>query len=342
MKQQKTAIILVNLGTPDAPEPGAVRRYLKQFLSDPRVVEGRGPRRWLWLAVLNLIILNLRPRRVARLYASIWDGDSPMRRILNGQVAALGRELQKRFADRSPDVFAAMTYGAPGLESRLRELADSGYGRVLVIPLYPQYSGTTTAPIYDVLARFQQQRREVLDIRVVKQFYDHPAYIEALAQSVREHRSRHGDADRLILSYHGIPQEYVDRGDPYGDQCLATSEGLRQALGLSSEQCLTTFQSRFGPKAWLQPYTDKTLESLPAKGIKRVDIISPAFTADCLETLEEIAVENRDIFLGAGGSEYRYIAALNEAPAFIGLLAQLVSEQAGDWIGVNKELRDAG
>lgn len=340
--QQKTAIILANLGTPDAPEAGAVRRYLKQFLSDPRVVEGKGPRRWLWLAVLNLIILNLRPRRVARLYASIWEDDSPMRRILNSQVTALQLRLQQRFPGHSPDVFAAMTYGSPALEARLQALADTGYGRILVIPLYPQYSATTTAPIYDQIARFQQGRREVLDIRVVKQFYDHPAYIEALAQSVREHRKAQGDAERLILSYHGIPQEYVDRGDPYGAQCLDTSERLREALGLNAQQCLTTFQSRFGPKAWLQPYTDKTLESLPGQGIKRVDIISPAFTADCLETLEEIAVENRDAFLKAGGEEYRYIAALNDAPAFIELLAKLVAEQAGDWVGAKEEMRNAG
>ncbi|WP_027856271.1 ferrochelatase [Marinobacterium jannaschii] len=331
-EQLKTAVILVNLGTPDKPDAASVRRYLNEFLSDQRVVEGKGLRRLLWLAVLKGIILRLRPRRVAKAYASIWEDDSPMRKVLNSQVAGLQLSLQHRFAADAPTVYAAMTYGSPGLTPLLQELVKNGYKRLLVVPLYPQYSATTTAPVYDQLADFQRGCREVLDIRVVKSYYDHPDYIAALAESVRSYRQQHGEADRLLLSYHGIPQEYADKGDPYPKQCHRTSELLAEALGLADNAWMTTFQSRFGPKQWLQPYTDKTLEKLPEQGIKSLQIACPAFSADCLETLEEIAIENRDVFIKAGGDEYNYIPALNADAGFINLLSQLVAEQAGDWL----------
>ncbi len=332
MSLQKTAVLLVNLGTPDEPTPGAVRRYLKEFLSDRRVVEGNGLRRVFWLAVLNGIILNIRPARVAKLYQSVWDQDSPIRRVLNQQVAALDLALQNAVPGSALQVFSAMTYGAPGLTPRLQELADSGYRRIVVVPLYPQYSATTTAPIYDQVYRFQQARREVLDVRIVKDYYDHPLYIAALADSVRDYRAEQGCGERLILSYHGIPQEYAQRGDPYPEHCARTSALLAQALGLKDDEWQMTFQSRFGPKAWLQPYTDKTLAALPAQGVKNVDIISPAFAADCLETLEEIAVENRDVFSAAGGQNYHYIPALNAGPGMIRLLVALVQEQTAGWL----------
>ncbi|WP_432470765.1 ferrochelatase [Amphritea sp. HPY] len=331
MTQPKTAVLLVNLGSPDEPTAAAVRRYLKEFLSDPRVVEGKGPRRLLWLAVLNSIILTFRPKKVAKLYASIWDEDSPLRRILNQQVAGLDLALQSELPDTAIQVFPAMTYGNPGLTSRLRELTDAGYGKILILPLYPQYSATTTAPIYDQIGRFQRGCREIPDIRVLKDYHDHPLYIEALAESVRQYRSEE-QADKLILSYHGIPQEYVDKGDPYQRQCQRTSELLAAALGLHDDQWQATFQSRFGPMQWLQPYTDKTLESLPGQGIKNIDIISPAFSADCLETLEELAVENRDIFTAAGGESYNYIPALNAEPAMIRLLVELVKQHTNGWL----------
>lgn len=330
--QQKTAIILANLGTPDKAEAGAVRRYLDEFLSDRRVVEGNGLRRLLWLAVLKGIILNVRPGRVAKAYASIWEDDSPMRKILNQQVSELKLELQERFADNAPEVYAAMTYGQPGLGHLLPELAKNGYTRLLIVPLYPQYSATTTAPIYDQVAKFQLAQREVIDIRIVKSYYDHPAYIDALAGSIRDFREQHGSADKLMLSYHGIPKEYADKGDPYPQQCHHTSELLADALGLNDNDWITTFQSRFGPKEWLQPYTDKTLEKLPGQGVKNIQVACPAFSADCLETLEEIAVENRDVFKEAGGEAYAYIPALNASAGFITLLAELVAEQAGDWV----------
>ncbi len=331
-EQQKTAIILVNLGTPDRPAPDAVRRYLAEFLADPRVVEGRGLRRLLWLALLKGIILRLRPRRVAKAYAAIWEDDSPMRKVLNRQVAELQLVLQERFKANAPTVYAAMTYGSPGLRPLLEQLAGSGYQRLLVIPLYPQYSATTTAPVYDQLAAFQQARREVLDLRIVKSYYDHPAYIRALADSVRRYRAQYGSADKLLLSYHGIPQEYADKGDPYPQQCQRTSELLAEALALPANGWMTTFQSRFGPKQWLQPYTDKTLAKLPGQGVRQLQIACPAFSADCLETLEEIALENRDIFMKAGGESYNYIPALNADAGFINLLSELVAEQAGDWL----------
>lgn len=332
-EQVKTAVILANLGTPDTPEPAAVRRYLAEFLSDRRVVEGNGPRRALWLAVLHGIILRFRPGRVAKAYQSIWQEDSPMRIILDKQVAALDIALQAHCQAQAPQVFAAMTYGHPGLSECLHSLEVSGYKQILIVPLYPQYSATTTAPIYDQVARFQLARREVLDIRIVKSYCEHPLYIHALANSVRDQRERTGNGDKLLLSYHGIPQEYADKGDPYAQQCHRTSELLAQELGLAENSWVTTFQSRFGPKQWLTPYTDKTLETLPGKGIKNLDVICPAFSADCLETLEEMAIENQEIYKAAGGEQYNYIPALNAAPDFIELLKHLVLEQAGDWVG---------
>jgi len=327
----KTAILLVNLGTPDAPEAGAVRRYLREFLSDRRVVEGKGPRRLLWLAVLNGIVLTFRPKRVAKLYASIWESDSPMRRILDEQVAALQNRLALGHIN-PPDVFSAMTYGKPGLTPRLEELAEKGYEQVLIIPMYPQYSATTTAPIYDQVAKFQLGRREVLDIRIVKSYFNHPLYIQALAGSVQQQREANPGAEKLVLSYHGIPKEYADKGDPYPQQCHDTSRLLARALNLQDGEWLTTFQSRFGPAEWLQPYTDKTLEKLAGDGVKHLDVVCPAFTADCLETLEEIAGENKEVFEAAGGEHYHYIPALNSSACFIKALNALVNEQASDWL----------
>ncbi len=333
MSQSKTAVLLVNLGSPDDPTPGAVRRYLKEFLSDRRVVEGDGPMRLIWLAVLNGIILTFRPKKVAKLYASIWDEDSPLRLILNRQVAALNLKLQQHYPDSGLQVFSAMTYGNPGLTPRLKELTDAGYERIFVIPLYPQYSATTTAPIYDQINRFQLSRRNIPDIRIVRDYHDHPQYIEALAESVRSFRADKPAVDKLVLSYHGIPKEYADKGDPYPQQCHRTSELLAEALNLKEGEWLTTFQSRFGPKEWLQPYTDKTLESFPEQGIKKLEVICPAFAADCLETLEEIAEENREVFTEAGGEQYQYIPALNDNEPMIQLLLTLIQQQAGDWLG---------
>ena len=332
----KTAIVLVNLGTPDKPEKSAVKRYLREFLSDARVIEGSGPRRWLWLAVLNGIVLNTRPGKVAKLYSEIWDGDSPMRKILFEQAGELAQRLQDWYAT-PPSVYAAMTYGNPGISQCLEELSREGYQQVLVVPLFPQYSATSTAPVFDRVARFQLQTREVLDVRLVKAFYDYPAYIEALAKSVERHWQQHGRNQLLVMSYHGIPKQYADLGDPYPEHCRKTSELLAERLGLEPEQWQMTFQSRFGPTEWLKPYTDETLASLPGKGVKSVDICCPAFTADCLETLEEIAGENRDVFIEAGGENYRYITAVNAEAEFIDCLEGLVESQIAEWLGERLE-----
>ncbi|MCV6590217.1 MAG: ferrochelatase [Marinobacterium sp.] len=331
--QEKTAIILANLGTPDSPEPDAVRRYLAEFLSDRRVVEGDGARRLLWKSVLHGIILRFRPRKVAKAYKTIWQDDSPMRMILDRQVTELELALQSHCGNCAPQVFAAMTYGQPGLKDCLQSLQSNGYKRILILPLYPQYSATTTAPIYDQVARFQLAQREVMDIRILKSYYDHPLYIRALANSVRAQWQQDEPAEKLLLSYHGIPQEYADKGDPYPEHCHRTSELLAEELGLADNTWVTTFQSRFGPKQWLTPYTDKTLEKLPKQGVTRLDVVCPAFSADCLETLEEMGEENRELYLKAGGKEYNYIPALNATPDFIDLLKHLVLEQAGDWVG---------
>ncbi len=327
----KTAVILVNLGTPKEPTAGAVRRFLKEFLWDRRVIEGSGPRRGLWWLVLNLIILRLRPAKVAKLYASIWDQDSPMRNILNQQVGALQEVLNEQFGARCPDVYGAMVYGDPGFSQLLQQLKDDGYRRYLVMPLYPQYSATSTAPVYDQVARFQLAQREVADIRILKDYHDHPLYIEALAQSVLRYWQDQEPSEKLLMSFHGIPKAYAEKGDPYPQQCLQTAQLLAARLGLSDAQYLATFQSRFGPAEWVKPYTDAALASLAGEGVKTVDMISPAFSADCLETLEEIAIQNREGFIEAGGEYYGYIAALNADPAHIALLHQLVKEQAGQW-----------
>lgn len=254
-----------------------------------------------------------------------------MRKILNQQVASLQVALQQQFPGNSPDVFAAMTYGEPGFDRLLNELYQGGYRRLLVMPLYPQYSATSTAPIYDKVARFQLAQREVCDIRILKEYHDHPAYIEALAQSVQRFRQQNPQGDKLVLSFHGIPKSYADQGDPYPQQCLRTAELLAAKLGLNEKQFQATFQSRFGPAEWVKPYTDETLKKLAGQGVKAVDVISPAFSADCLETLEEIAVENREIFISAGGEQYHYIPALNADQAHVDMLVELVKEQAGNW-----------
>ncbi|MFT5719835.1 MAG: ferrochelatase [Motiliproteus sp.] len=331
LSMAKTAVILVNLGTPAEPTAEGVRRFLKEFLWDRRVIEGGGLRRGFWWLVLNQLILRVRPAKVAKLYASIWDQDSPMRTILQQQAAALQQALVAQYGEQPATVYAAMTYGEPGLSPLLVKLRQDGYERLLVIPLYPQYSATSTAPIYDQVARFQLAQREVADIRISKDYHDHPLYIKALAASVKRHWQTQAPAEKLLMSFHGIPKDYADKGDPYPQQCLQTARLLAASLGLDDTQYLATFQSRFGPAEWVKPYTDSTLKALAKSGVTSVDMISPAFSADCLETLEEIAIQNREGFVEAGGEQYRYIAALNADPLHIELLLQLVKEQAGQW-----------
>ena len=312
------AVILVNLGTPDAPTPGGVRRFLRNFLSDSRVVEIP---RLIWLPILYGVILPFRPRRVAKLYQEIWLAEgSPLRVISERQQLALAERLQ------SQRVTTAMVYGGPSIADRVAELRRDGIEKILLLPLYPQYSATTTGSVYDRVANIIQSSRNIPDIAVHKDYHKHPDYIAALANSVREHWDSKGRAQRLLLSYHGIPQLCVDKGDPYYQQCIDKAHLLATALGLEASQWAVTFQSRLGKAQWLQPYTDKTLEQWGADGVESVDVLCPAFSVDCLETLEEIDGENREIFLEAGGKRFEYIPCLNDRDDHIQMMANIVAE----------------
>jgi ferrochelatase len=324
-----TGVLLVNLGTPDAPDRAAVRRYLKEFLWDPRVVEMARP---LWWLVLNLVILNLRPRRSAHAYAKVWtDEGSPLLVISRRQRAALQAALQEKFG-AGVQVALAMRYGNPSITAGLDELRQAGARRLLVLPLYPQYSATTTASTFDAVTQELQTWRWLPEMRFIDHYHDFPAYIEALADSVRNYWSDHGEPERLVMSFHGIPEDYFHAGDPYHCECQKTGRLLAGALDLPAERWLLTFQSRLGPKQWLKPYTDKTLKALGKEGVKNVHVICPGFSADCLETLEEISLQNREIFLAAGGENLGYIPCLNEGPVHIKALLQLVEQHAGGWL----------
>lgn len=323
----RTGVLLVNLGTPDEPTTGAVRRYLRQFLSDSRVIDTP---RLLWWFILNCVILVIRPAKVAKLYQSIWTPQgSPLLVGSQAQTRALQQLLDKRGHNMSVEL--AMTYGKPNVESALARMQEQGCERVLVLPLYPQYSATTTAAVVDAVFKAQRKVRDVAELRFVKSYADHPGYIGALADSVRDFWQTNGQADKLLMSFHGIPKRYADAGDPYPQECERTATALARALELDESRWMMTYQSRFGPAEWMQPYTDKTLEALPAEGVKRVDIMSPAFTSDCLETLEELKVENRDVFKEAGGESYHYIPALNDNAQFVDCLADLVEQHTQGW-----------
>lgn len=315
-------IILVNLGTPSAATAEGVRDFLRPFLSDRRVVDLP---RWLWWPLLHGVILPLRSRRVARAYAQIWrDGGSPLLVTSRQQQQALQAALQAQ--GRDEPVALAMSYGEPSLAQAWQQLRSQGVTDVLLLPLYPQYSSTTTASVFDGWARLMAAQPRVPALRLLSDYHDHPAYIDALAQSIRQHWQQHPQPDHLLFSFHGIPQRYAERGDPYALQCRQTAQRVADQLGLASEQWSLAFQSRFGREPWLQPYTDETLAQLARSGVKRLDILCPGFAADCLETLEEIAEEGQQIFLAAGGEEYRYIPALNDSAAHIQLLLALVTQ----------------
>ena len=321
-------VLMVNLGTPDAPDRGSVRRYLKEFLWDPRVVEMARP---LWWLVLNGVILNTRPGRSAKAYQKVWtEQGSPLLAISHRQRDALADVVAERFGCAVP-IALGMRYGNPSIRSALEQLRDAGVRRLLVLPMYPQYSATTTASIFDAVSSELRGWRWLPELRFINHFHDEPAYIGALAESVRQHRAEFGEADRLLMSFHGIPEEYFHKGDPYFCECQKTGRLLAEALGLGAEQWQISFQSRLGPKQWLQPYTDHTLEALARDGVKSVQVMCPGFSADCLETLEEIAMENRDTFLAAGGERYEYIPCLNDSAEHIAMLAGLVDLHTQGW-----------
>lgn len=326
----QTAILLVNLGTPEAPTAPALRRYLKQFLSDPRVVEIP---RAIWWPILNGVILNVRPRKSAEKYASIWTPDgSPLKvhterqaKLLAGQLGERGHRVQ---------VAWAMRYGAPSIPDALAKLKAEGASRILLVPMYPQYSASTTATVMDEACGWLGRTRNQPEIRSIRNFHDDEGYLAALERTVRTHWQARGLPDqgtRLLISFHGLPRRSLDLGDPYHCECRKTGRLLAERLGLQPEQYEICFQSRFGRAEWLQPYTAPTLEAWARSGVRRVDVICPGFVADCLETLEEIALEGKEIFLGAGGEEYHYIPALNEQPDWIEALASLVEHHLQGW-----------
>lgn len=324
----KLGVLITNLGTPEAPTTPALRRYLAEFLSDPRVVEAP---RLLWWLILHGIILRIRPKQSAHAYRSVWtDQGSPLLVHTQAQCEGLRQRLKQHWGD-GIEVAYAMRYGSPSIHEALTQLQQKGVRKLLVLPLYPQYSGSTSGSTFDAIAQDFLQRRWLPDLRFISHYPDFPPYIEAMANRIRRHWEQAGRADRLILSFHGVPVRYLNNGDPYHCECHKTARLLAERLGLDTTEYQVTFQSRFGREPWLQPYTDATLKALPGEGVRSVQIFCPGFSADCLETLEEIGVENRRYFLEAGGERYEYISALNAIPEHLDALAMLIEDNLAGW-----------
>lgn len=323
----RTAVLYCNLGTPDAPTAPALRKYLAEFLGDPRVVEIPRP---IWWLILHGIILRVRPKKSAAKYASIWTEEgSPLRVWTEKQAQGLAQVL----ADRGHRLVVrhAMRYGSPSVASQLDELKQLGVDRVLVVPAYPQYSGTTTASVFDAVFAWARKARRMHELRFVNHYHDQGSYIDALAASVRAHWKTHAPAEHLVMSFHGVPARTLELGDPYHCECHKTARLLAQTLGLARDRYTVTFQSRFGKARWLEPYTEPTLVAMAQKGTRSVEVICPGFTADCLETLEEIRDEAREAFIAAGGERFEYIACLNDRPDWIEALADVCEQHLAGW-----------
>lgn len=320
----KVTVIVANLGTPDAPTVPAVRQFLKVFLSDQRVIEIPS---LVWKIILHLFILPFRPKRVSQAYASVWGQDSPMREILLQQIAQIQAQVAPHNPEFELNIVPAMTYCNPGIHTVLDQLAQHPQDHVILFPLFPQYSATSTAPLYDAMSKWVVKQRNLPGLSVIRDYYQHPDYIQALANSVLDFQKTHGQAEKLLMSFHGIPQPYADKGDPYADRCRVTAHKVAECLALKDDQWQISFQSRFGKQEWVKPYTDQTLTDWAAQGVKSVQVLSPAFSADCLETLEELAVENKELFLSQGGTSYDYIPALNTRADHIALLSSFIQSQ---------------
>ena len=330
---EKIGILLVNLGSPDAPDSNSIRRFLREFLSDHRVIEMP---KFIWQIILNFFVLPFRPPKLVPLYESIWTKEgSPLVSIAQKQkerLEAFYAESAKKNAIDNKFTFAlAMRYGKPDITSAIKQLTSDNARKILIFPTYAQYSGTTTAAIFDAVTSELQKWRWVPELRFINQYHDDDAYIKALADSVQAHWTAENRGQKLIMSFHGLPKVNHTKGDPYFCQCHKTARLLAEKLELNEEQWTITFQSRFGKQEWLKPYTSETLVELPRQGIDSVDIICPGFSIDCLETLEEIAVENRDVFLNAGGKDYHYIPALNDSAAQIKAMASLIEQHTQGW-----------
>ncbi|KGT46601.1 ferrochelatase [Acinetobacter sp. HR7] len=321
LAKPKVTIILANLGTPDAPTVPAVRAFLQEFLSDQRVIEIPKP---IWQIILRLFILPFRPKRVAHAYAAVWGKDSPMREILSQQVEAVKAELISRYPQFELNIVPAMTYGNPNIRAVLNQLSANPQDHVILLPLFPQYSATSTAPLYDAVAKWVLTQRNLPGLSIIRDYYQHPLFIQALAQSVRDYQAVHGKPEKLLMSFHGIPQPYADKGDPYADRCRITGKLVAEALRLSDDEYGISFQSRFGKQEWVKPYTDALIEDWAKQGVKSIQVMSPAFSADCLETLEELAMQNAETFKAHGGEQYSYIPALNSREDHLQLLNSLL------------------
>jgi len=325
----RIGVLLIQLGTPEAPTASAVRAYLREFLSDPRVVEIP---RIVWWPILNLFVLTTRPKVSAQRYAQVWMSEgSPLRVHTERQVTLLQGYLSERLPQLPLVVDYAMRYGSPSIADKLRDMMSQRCDRVLLVPLYPQYSASTTATAFDAAYRRLAAMRNQPALRTVRSFHDHSGYVAALAQSVRDYWKTQGRADVLLMSFHGVPRATLDRGDPYHCECQKTGRLLAEALGLGEKQFRVTFQSRFGRAEWLRPYTADALEELGRQKTGRVDVVCPGFVADCLETLEEIAMEGKARFLGAGGREFHHIPCLNERDDWIHALADIVVSNLLGW-----------
>ena len=324
----KIGVLLTNLGTPDAPTKQALKVYLKEFLSDPRVVEVP---RLIWWCVLNLVILNIRPRRSAHAYQTVWtDEGSPLLIHTKNQTEKVRKQLTAQYGDEIVVEFA-MRYGNPSIASTIDKMMQEGVTKLVVLPLYPQYSASTSASTFDAIAADFTKRRNMPELRFIRHYHDFPPYIKAIGDKIKAHWQTHEKADLLMFSYHGVPKRYLTNGDPYHCECYKTTRLVAQYLGLNEKDYMTCFQSRFGREEWLKPYTDHTLQALPEKGVKSVQVICPGFSSDCLETIEEICIENRDYFLEAGGERYEYIEALNSDDAHIDVLVELLNKNLYGW-----------
>lgn len=323
VQKKKTAVLLTNLGTPSAPTAKALRTYLREFLSDPRVVEIP---RLVWMIILHGIILRVRPKKSAKLYQSIWtDAGSPLM-VISEQITA---KVSKSLSNIDDDVVVdlAMRYGEPSISNALNKFQNQGIDNIVILPLYPQYAGPTTGSTFDAVVNEIKTWRWIPSLHFISGYYDHPLYIQALANSINEHFQAHGKPEKLVLSYHGMPQYFLEKGDPYYCFCHKTTRLLVEKLGLDNDDYVMTFQSRFGKAEWLQPYTDVTLENLAKNGCESIAIVSPAFSADCLETLEELVHENKAVFIEAGGKDYRYIPALNDRDDHCELITDIITKQ---------------
>ena len=324
---ENLGILITNLGTPEKPTKKKIRIFLKEFLSDPRVIEVP---KLIWQIILRLIILNLRPQKVAKLYKSIWKKEGgPLLVMLEKQKRGIKKILQKNLKNVKVEI--GMRYGNPNVKLGLEKLRKQRCRRILVLPLYPQYCAATTGSTFDKVTEVLRRWRWIPEIRFVNNYFENPLYINCLIKSIRDSWKKLGKSQKLIFSYHGIPKKYLLNGDPYHCFCQKTTRLVVEKMKLKKEEYITTFQSRFGPEEWLKPYTDKTLKELPSKGIKKIHILSPGFSSDCLETLEELEVENKENFISSGGKKYNYIKCLNDDPQHLNMFAMLILKHTRGW-----------